>query len=117
MSKKTLVVGNSDGIGLATTRKLLTLGWDIVGISRSASPIEDPSYEHIVADVQGEDYLRALNSLQKKSPPFDLCLFCVGIGEVLDLEHMDGEAAIFDVNLMALVKTVSAIVPSMLDRG
>jgi short-subunit dehydrogenase len=117
MSGTALLVGNSDGIGLATTKKLLTLGWDIVGISKSASPIEDPSYEHIVADVKGEEYLAALSSLRTKRPPFDLCLFCVGTGELLDLDHMEDEAEIFDVNLMGMVKTVSCIVPSMVERG
>jgi len=51
VSGKALLIGNSDGIGLATTKELLKRGWKIVGISRSESPIEDPSYEHIVAEI------------------------------------------------------------------
>ncbi len=34
MRLKAIAVGNSDGIGLATTKRLLTAGWDITGISR-----------------------------------------------------------------------------------
>jgi NAD(P)-dependent dehydrogenase (short-subunit alcohol dehydrogenase family) len=34
-----LLVGNSDGIGLATTRALLAKGWSVAGISRSESPL------------------------------------------------------------------------------
>jgi len=39
-----MLVGNSDGIGLATTKRLLAAGWDIVGVSRSESPIGDTAY-------------------------------------------------------------------------
>jgi NAD(P)-dependent dehydrogenase (short-subunit alcohol dehydrogenase family) len=34
MNEKALFVGNSDGIGLATTRELLKKGWRVNGISR-----------------------------------------------------------------------------------
>jgi NADP-dependent 3-hydroxy acid dehydrogenase YdfG len=41
---KAMLVGNSDGIGLATTRRLITAGWDIIGISRSESQIIENCY-------------------------------------------------------------------------
>ena len=40
--RRVLVIGNSDGIGLALTRRLLAEGWTVTGLSRSTSPIEDP---------------------------------------------------------------------------
>ena len=52
MPGKALIIGNSDGIGLAATIELRKRGWTVVGVSRSASVIKDSSYEHIVADVQ-----------------------------------------------------------------
>ncbi len=36
-AKVALVVGNSDGIGLAFTRRLLAEGWTVVGVSRQTS--------------------------------------------------------------------------------
>lgn len=117
MSGRALFVGNSDGIGLATTTRLLERGWDIVGISRSESPVEAPSYEHIVAGVQSDDYLARLNAVLGRGEPVDLCVYCAGIGELLDPSSMEVEVQIFDVNLMGMVKTASCVIPSMVRRG
>jgi short-subunit dehydrogenase len=117
MKGKALLIGNSDGIGLATTRELLKREWKVVGISRSVSPMENPSYEHIVAKVQDDEYLAVLKSVLEKSEPFDLCLFCAGIGEMLNLSNMEGEAEIFNVNLLGMVKTASCVIPLMVNRG
>ncbi len=117
MQGKALVIGNSDGIGLATTRELLKRGWKVVGISRSESPIKDPAYEHIVAEVQGDGYPVIVKSVLKKGGPVDLCVYCAGIGEMLDLSNMGGEAETFDVNLIGMVKTVSLAIPWMVKQG
>jgi short-subunit dehydrogenase len=117
MKGKALLIGNSDGIGLATTTELLKQEWKVVGISKSRSPIGNPSYEHIVAKVQDDEYLAVLKSVLEKSAPFDLCIFCAGIGEMLDLSNMEGEAEIFNVNLLGMVKTASCVIPLMVKRG
>jgi len=51
MQAKAILIGNSDGIGLAATRRLLVSGWNITGISRSESPLTNPAYHHHLADV------------------------------------------------------------------
>lgn len=117
MRGKALIVGNSDGIGLAITTELLKRGWEIVGLSRSKSPIEAPAYEHIVTEVQDEEYPARLQSVLERGEPVDLCMYCAGIGEMLDLSNMEGEAEIFDVNLIGMVKTASAVIPLMVRRG
>jgi short-subunit dehydrogenase len=114
---KALLIGNSDGIGLAATRELLKRGWKIVGISRSESSIQDPCYEHIVAQVQDAEYLGRLKSVLENNGPIDLCIFCAGIGEVLDLSNMEGEVKIFEVNLLGMVETASCVIPLMVKRG
>ena len=111
MQGTALIIGNSDGIGLATTKELLKRGWNVVGISRSESPINDPAYEHIVAEVQDDEYPVIVKSVLEKGGRVDLCVYCAGIGEMLDLSDMDGEAEIFDVNLLGMVKTVSVVIP------
>ena len=117
MRGKALLIGNSDGIGLAATRELLRQGWKVVGISRSDSPIQDPSYEHIVGKVQDAKYSEKLKSVLEKHKPIDLCIFCAGIGEALDPCHMEGEVKILEVNLLGMVKTASCVIPLMVKRG
>ena len=55
MKGKALIIGNSDGIGLTTTKELLKRGWEIVGFSKSQSPVEDPSYECSTSAKMGMD--------------------------------------------------------------
>ena len=117
MQDKALIIGNSDGIGLATTKELLKRGWKVIGISRSKSPIKDPAYEHIVAEVQDSQYPVIVKSFLQKGGPLDLCVYCVGIGEMLDLSDMGDDAEIFEVNLLGMVKTVSVVIPGMVKRG
>lgn len=112
-----LFIGNSDGIGLAATRELLKQGWNIVGISKSASPLQDPSYDHIVADVHDNEYTVQLKSVLENSEPIDLCVYCAGTGEMLDPLHMENEAKIIEVNLLGMVKTASYVIPLMVERG
>lgn len=115
MTGKAILIGNSDGIGLATTRELLNRGWTVVGISRSKSPLEDGAYRHIVADVQDDRYPARLKSVVDEAP-VDLCIYCVGIGELLDFSAMEREAKIVDVNLTGMVKTAAVVIPPMVVR-
>jgi NAD(P)-dependent dehydrogenase (short-subunit alcohol dehydrogenase family) len=43
-ARRALVVGNSDGIGLALTKRLLADGWTVVGLSRRPSPLPAAAY-------------------------------------------------------------------------
>lgn len=114
---KALLIGNSDGIGLVTTKELLKLGWNIVGISRSESPIEDSSYQHFVANVQDDEFPTKLKSILQKHKSIDLCIYCAGIGELLDVTNMEGEAEIIKVNLIGMVKTASQVIPLMVMKA
>ena len=116
ISKKALIIGNTDGIGLAITKELLKRGWNIVGISKSRSPIDESPYEHIIAKVQDDEYMDKLKSVLERSEPVDLCIYCVGIGEMLDLSDMEGELKIFNVNLIGIVKTTACVIPFMAER-
>jgi short-subunit dehydrogenase len=117
MNGKALLIGNTDGIGLAVTRKLLERGWDVVGISRSESPLRNPSYAHIVANVQSLEYPAALKSAMESVAPIDLCAYFAGIGEMLDVTRMESEVEILEVNLVGMVKTAALVIPLMVKRG
>jgi short-subunit dehydrogenase len=110
-----MLIGNSDGIGLATTRRLLAAGWDIIGVSRSKSSITNRAYHHHVADVSDNKYSELIHELVLKSP-LDLCIYFVGIGELFDPLDMNGEARIIDVNLTGMVRTAAAVIPQMVKR-
>jgi len=114
---KALLIGNSDGIGLATTKELLKQGWEVTGISKSESPISDSSYEHFVTEVQNDEFPSELKSILQKTAPIDLCIYCAGIGELLDPTNMESEVEIIEVNLQGMVKTASQVIPLMVEKG
>ncbi len=113
---KCMLVGNSDGIGLAATRRLLESGWDVVGVSKSRSPVTDGRYRHIVADVTGRTYSAAISCIAEEGT-IDLCVYLAGIGELLDPADMSGEPAVIDVNLTGMVRTAAEVIPGMVKRG
>ncbi len=116
----TLIIGNSDGIGLALTRRLLAdAGEDRVGISRSPSPIEDPRYTHHVMDVCDPDYRTLLGGLVEERGAPAACVYCVGIGEPFDAKAPDlsYDVRTFEVNLLGVVKTAEVLLPAMLEEG
>jgi short-subunit dehydrogenase len=115
--KSAIIIGNSDGIGLNLTKKLLEDNWQIAGISRSENQIEEKGYKHIIADVQNSEYLDILNSVIDNTGKIDLCAYCVGIGELLNYSDMQAERKIIDVNFLAAVRTMSVVIPAMLKNG
>jgi NAD(P)-dependent dehydrogenase (short-subunit alcohol dehydrogenase family) len=115
---RALIVGNTDGIGLALTRRLLADGWTVAGLSRRASPVGEASgYRHTVADVSTADYQRALQMLLVSQGSFDVCVYCAGIGELLDVNQLVGEAQVFRVNLVGAVATAAAVLTPMIAAG
>lgn len=113
---RALVIGNSDGIGLATTRALLARGYDVTGISRRAAPITAAGYDHIVQDVTEPRYRDVLNDTLARHADIDLCIYCAGIGTSLDLNDLARETQTFAVNLMAAVVTTEVVLGHMIAR-
>jgi NAD(P)-dependent dehydrogenase (short-subunit alcohol dehydrogenase family) len=111
------VVGNTDGIGLALTRKLLASGWTVSGVSRRPSSLADPRYEHTVLDVTAPDYAQSLAALLAGRPPLEACFYCAGIGELFNPDDLALEARTFAVNLVGAAVTVQSVLPAMLVAG
>src|SRR5215471_18495110 len=117
LRRTALLVGNSDGIGLATTKRLLGSGWKIIGISRSASPVMNTdSFRHVICDVSDISYPSVVDLIVRDDAP-DLCIYFVGIGEFLDPLNMTTESKVIDVNLTGMVRTAAAVLPGMIQRG
>ena len=116
-AKRILIIGCSDGIGLGSARKLLSDGWQVVGISRSRGPLEHPAYYHEVLDVGRPGFRAKLAEIVSQKGPFDTCLYCAGIGIGRDLSNLDKDVEVFQVNLMAAVETAAEIIPGMVKTG
>ncbi|MBD3257958.1 SDR family NAD(P)-dependent oxidoreductase [candidate division GN15 bacterium] len=110
-----IIVGNSDGIGLGLTRRLLDCGWHVAGLSRRPSPIEHDHYRHSVLDVTAADYRTTLTGVIMNPP--DLVVYCPGIGEAFDVTNMAADRQVFDVNLMGAVSTIEIALPRLVSRG
>lgn len=108
-----LVIGNSDGMGLALTRRLLDLGMHVVGISRSPSPLRSERYRHHVMDVRAAGFRTLVQEAAASLDAPFACIYCAGMGEALDLGRMEAQTQAFEVNLMGLVATVEVVVPLM----
>lgn len=117
MTETALLVGNSDGIGLAFTRLLLDKGWRVLGVSRSPTSVDHPSCTHVVHDVKAGDLETALERLVSAHAVPDVLVYCAGIGEELDPKTFEHDEEVFAVNLAGLVRTAACIVPAMVARG
>jgi len=109
-----LVVGSSDGIGLALARRLLDMKRQVRGLSRSPAPITHDAYDHHTVDVTATEFTAALVDIVRE--PVDLCVYCAGIGEALDFDDLPQERRVFEVNLMGAVKTIEVVLPTMIRR-
>jgi short-subunit dehydrogenase len=116
MSRRILIVGNSDGIGAAVTKILVGLGDRVVGVSRSRSPLSGPSLRHEIQDVASPQYRKLLSRLVVEEGGFDACIYCVGIGSILKLPDLSNETQVFEVNLKAMVETMEVLVPHWIER-
>lgn len=112
-----LVVGNSDGIGLAITHLLLADGWQVTGISRSGSQIDVPLYRHHLLDVCDDEYASQLSSIVAEINGLAVCIYSAGIGEFLDVERLTTDTRVFETNLMGAVKTLGVVIPAMIRDG
>ena len=116
ISRHALIIGNSDGIGLHSTRRLLDRGWQVTGVSRRASPVVNAGYQHHVLDVSQRDYVERLGAIVGQGP-VDTCLYCAGIGGPSDPKDLGSEVHVFEVNLMGALRTAQVVVPTMVAAG
>ena len=115
MDDQAVIIGNSDGIGLALTRALLERSWAVRGLSRSASPVEHASYQHTLVDVRKREFLDALGRVLDVGDT-RLVIYCAGIGELFHTCRLADDIATFETNLMGLVRTVECSLPHLLSR-
>ncbi|MBN1799784.1 MAG: SDR family NAD(P)-dependent oxidoreductase [Spirochaetales bacterium] len=67
--------------------------------------------------MQDDSYVTRLKTVIKKHGPVYLCVYCVGIGELLDFSALEQEVEVINVNLLGMVKTAAAVIPHMIKQG
>ncbi len=115
------MAGNSDGIGLALTKRLLAAGCTVTGVSRRGSPVSDAghqaAYHHAVVDVATPAYREELAALHERHGPFDSCVYCAGIGEPFDEGELSRAPQVIRVNVVGAIDTAAVVIPPMLAVG
>jgi len=114
---RAIIIGNSDGIGLALTELLLREGWSLAGISRSPSPLAAPNYQHHPLDVSDPGFGTRLAEQVAAFGTPDALVYCAGMGEFLQAETLELERRVFEVNLLGAVTTAQVILPLFLRAG
>ena len=108
-----IIIGNTDGIGLALTRRLLGDGWAVTGVSRRAAAFTHDRYVHLTADVTGPAYREELAA----AAPAELCVYAAGVGELLDLDDLAAQTRAIEVSLLGVARTIEVLVPRMRAAG
>ncbi|GIM93065.1 SDR family NAD(P)-dependent oxidoreductase [Paractinoplanes toevensis] len=106
---RALIVGNSDGIGLALTRRLLAEGWEVIGLSRRPAPAGAAQ----VADVTSPDFPAAVAEVGD----VDLCVYAAGIGDPIENDDLTQQTRALEVNLLGAARTCEVVAPRMLAAG
>jgi short-subunit dehydrogenase len=112
-----LIIGNTDGIGLALTRRLLSDGWTVTGLSRRVAAVEHERYVHVAVDVTAADYPAQLSRALDAMGSTRLCVYAAGVGDLLDLDDLAAQTRAIEVNLVGVARTVEVVVPRMLAAG
>lgn len=60
---KILITGSSSGIGLAVSNYFLLKGFDVIGIDKKESSINNPHYQHYVVDIMDKDSLPEIGDI------------------------------------------------------
>ena len=123
--KRTLITASGQGIGRASA-----LAFGRAGASVVATDINGEALESLAAEAKGQglsletrvlDVLKdeAVAAIVSEAGPFDVLFNCAGVvhgGTVMDMTTADLDFA-FDLNVRAMIRTIRAVLPAMLERG
>jgi 2-keto-3-deoxy-L-fuconate dehydrogenase len=117
--KRVLITAAGQGIGQASAIAFARAGAKVVATDINAEALKslagEAGIETQVLDVLSEE---AVNRVVSVSGPFDVLFNCAGFvhaGSILDMPDKDLDFA-FDLNVRAMVRTIRAVLPAMLER-
>ncbi len=116
MNDTFLITGATQGIGLATSKRLVGAGHAVIGIARRQSP----DFPGVLIPADLADRGATAEALAKITARFavDGIVNCAGLnipeplGQV-DLDHL---LAVFELNVRATVQCTQAVLPGMIER-
>jgi len=116
-NKLAVVTGSSKGIGLALCELLLEKSMVVVGLSRTPTQIQHPSFIHLFCDVGDENQVNhAFNEIKKQiNLPIQVLINNAGIGIFSKFEETPAEEwrKIYDVNVHSILYCSKAVIPDM----
>ncbi len=120
LNKRVLVTAAGQGIGRASVLAFAAAGAQVVATDINRAALEslegERGVETRILDVLSDE---AVKRIVSECDPFDVLFNCAGFvhaGSVLDMADTDLDFA-FDLNVKAMIRTIRAVLPSMLERG
>ncbi len=117
--KRVLITAAGQGIGRASAIAFARAGAKVVATDINAEALKslagEAGIETQVLDVLSEE---AVNRVVPVTGPFDVLFNCAGFvhaGSILDMPDKDLDFA-FDLNVRAMVRTIRAVLPAMLEK-
>lgn len=128
--KAVLVTGAGRGLGSALSARLLSLGADVIALSRPGSALERLRHEAaeagftgrlrvVPADVAVPDAIgEALAAAGVAPDKIDVAIVNAGVKEELPVPYPEAALRrIFDVNVFGAMQSASAVLPHFVERG
>ncbi|SSC71602.1 unnamed protein product [Ciceribacter sp. T2.26MG-112.2] len=123
--KKALITAAGQGIGRASALAFARAGASVVATDINADALDSLATEAKEAGLAIEtrvlDVLKdeGVETVVSENGPFDILFNCAGVvhgGTVMDMADKDLDFA-FDLNVRAMIRTIRAVLPAMLERG
>ena len=118
-NKRVLITAAGQGIGRASALAFRRAGASVVATDINAEALKslnaESGIETRVLDVLKDE---AVASAVAETGPFDVLFNCAGFvhaGSILDMPDKDLDFA-FDLNVRAMVRTIRAVLPAMLEK-
>ncbi len=123
--RNALITAAGQGIGRASALAFARAGARVVATDINAdaldSLIQEASAEGLEVEARVVNVLKdeEVGAVVAETGPFDILFNCAGVvhgGTVLDMVETDLDFA-FDLNVRAMIRTIRAVLPAMLERG